>query len=72
MENTENIDIVAPKNKEVGNDILPNERVTVYATDKAPHHAQGEEIVTAPSTAAYFVEKGFATVKKEAAKAPKA
>lgn len=44
------------------------EKKTVYATDKAPFHKEGEEIVTHPEMAKVFISKGIATEKKKGAK----
>lgn len=40
------------------------EKAKVYATDKAPHHVEGEEIEVHPNLAADFIKRGFATKSK--------
>jgi hypothetical protein len=40
------------------------EKVTVYATEKAPYHKAGDEIVAHPKTAERFIKAGYATEKK--------
>lgn len=37
------------------------EKQTVYATEKAPHHQEGEEMIVHPKIADQFIKKGFAT-----------
>ncbi len=60
---------VAGSDQEVdGKYVDLREKKTVYATDKAPHHKEGEEIVAHPMVADTFVKRGFATEKKKGAK----
>jgi hypothetical protein len=41
------------------------EKVTVYATSKAPFHKDGDEIVVHPKMAEKFIASGVATEKKK-------
>lgn len=57
------------ENKEKGNDkseiIDLTDRVTVYATAKAPFHKEGDEMVVHPKMAEKFIASGVATEKKK-------
>lgn len=48
-----------------GSEIIDlTEKKTVFMTDKAPHHAAGEENRVHPKIADLFVKRGYAKYKK--------
>lgn len=44
------------------------DKATVYATDKAPFHQPGDEMIAHPNLTKDFVKRGFATTSKPTSK----
>lgn len=52
--------------KQAGKPIDLQKKITVYSTDKDPHHATGDPINLHPETAAVIVKRGLATMEPPA------